>query len=70
MQLLAPEGFAHGFCVLSETAIFHCKCSEFQVQDCESGIRWPDPDLAIDWPFDDPNGSDFKQNCNKIHCNK
>ncbi len=48
-QIFIPEGFAHGFCVLSETALFHYKCSDFYAPQCEGGIIWSDPDVAIDW---------------------
>ena len=50
-QLYIPPGFAHGFCVLSDTALFAYKCSDFYAPDCEGGILWSDPDLAIDWPI-------------------
>ena len=53
-QIFIPEGFAHGFCVISDTALFHYKCSDFYASDCEGGIKWNDPGLAINWPFDDP----------------
>jgi dTDP-4-dehydrorhamnose 3,5-epimerase len=53
-QIYIPEGFAHGFCVLSETAIFTYKCSDFYAPDCEGGILWSDPALSIDWPVKDP----------------
>ncbi len=53
-QLFIPKGFAHGFCVLSEFALFAYKCSDFYVPDDESGIIWYDPDIGIDWPFEDP----------------
>jgi dTDP-4-dehydrorhamnose 3,5-epimerase len=53
-QIFVPEGFAHGFCVLSETALFHYKCSDFYAPECEGGIHWSDPDVAIDWPLDSP----------------
>ena len=49
-----PEGFAHGFCVLSETALFSYKCSDLYAPDCERGVLWNDPDLAIDWPVKNP----------------
>lgn len=49
-QLFVPAGFAHGFYVLSDTADFHYKCSDFYAQAEERGVRWDDPELAIDWP--------------------
>ena len=50
-----PESaFAHGFCLLSDTALFHYKCSDFYAPDCEGGILWSDPDVAIDWPLESP----------------
>lgn len=57
-QLFIPEGFAHGFCVLSATAHFLYKCSEYYSPNDESGIRWDDPDIAISWPIDAPILSD------------
>jgi dTDP-4-dehydrorhamnose 3,5-epimerase len=53
-QVYIPEGFAHGFCVLSETALFSYKCSDFYAPECERGVLWSDPDLAINWPINDP----------------
>lgn len=46
-----PEGFAHGFLVVSEVADFQYKCSEFYCPSCDTGIIWNDPDIAIDWPL-------------------
>ncbi|MBK5101669.1 MAG: dTDP-4-dehydrorhamnose 3,5-epimerase [Desulfobacteraceae bacterium] len=57
-QLFVPEGFAHGLCVLSETALVMYKCSDFYDPDSEWGIFWGDPDLGIDWPVQDPLLSD------------
>ena len=57
-QFFVPEGFAHGFCVLSETALFNYKCSDFYAPDCEKGILWSDPAIGIDWPVKDPILSD------------
>ena len=50
VQLFIPEGFAHGFCVLSETAEILYKCSEFYDPRDDRGILWSDPDLKIEWP--------------------
>jgi len=52
-MLFVPEGFAHGFCVVSEFAEFAYKCSDFYAPDTERGIIWNDPELAIPWPLDD-----------------
>jgi dTDP-4-dehydrorhamnose 3,5-epimerase len=51
-QIFIPEGFAHGFCVISEYAVFMYKCSDFYARECEGGILWSDPDLAIRWPVE------------------
>lgn len=53
-QLYIPIGFAHGFCVLSETAEFLYKCSEYYAPSGERGILWNDPDIGIAWPIKDP----------------
>lgn len=53
-----PEGFAHGFCVLSETATFTYLCTETYDRDADAGIRWNDSALAIDWPLSEPSLSD------------
>ena len=48
-QFFIPKGFAHGFAVLSETAVFQYKCDEFYHPEAEAGILWNDPELGIDW---------------------
>lgn len=48
-QLMIPRGFAHGFSVLSETAIFAYKCDNFYCKAAEGGLRFNDPALGIDW---------------------
>ncbi|MCD4763373.1 MAG: dTDP-4-dehydrorhamnose 3,5-epimerase [Desulfobacterales bacterium] len=53
-QMFIPEGFAHGFCVLSETAHFSYKCSDFYAPGDEGGIIWSDPDIGIKWPVKEP----------------
>lgn len=60
-QLWIPEGFAHGFCVLSETAYFSYKCTDEYAPDCEGGILWNDPDIGIKWPLEDVVLSDKDQ---------
>ena len=52
-MLYVPPGFGHGFVVLSERAQFLYKCTEEYDAAAERGIRWDDPDLAIDWPLRD-----------------
>lgn len=48
-QLFIPRGFAHGFAVLSDEAVFQYKCDRYYVPCSEGGILWNDPDLRIDW---------------------
>ena len=48
-QLFIPKGFAHGFAVLSEEALFEYKCDEFYHPEAECGIAWDDPHIGIDW---------------------
>jgi dTDP-4-dehydrorhamnose 3,5-epimerase len=55
-QLYVPDGFAHGFCVLSETADVIYKCSTYYDPAAESGFRFDDPEVGISWP----EGLDFQ----------
>ncbi|MFA6831269.1 MAG: dTDP-4-dehydrorhamnose 3,5-epimerase [Bacteroidaceae bacterium] len=48
-QFFVPRGFAHGFVVLSETALFQYKCDNYYAPESEGGIAWDDPDIHIDW---------------------
>ncbi len=57
-QLYVPPGFAHGFCVLSETADVLYKCTDVYRPDDEGGVAWNDPGLGIEWPAAAPRLSD------------
>lgn len=48
-QLFIPQGFAHGFAVLSDSAVFQYKCDSYYAPSSEGAIAWNDPDLGIDW---------------------
>lgn len=52
-QFYIPEGFAHGFLVLSDIAEFTYKCTDFYNPGDEGGIKWDDPEIGIEWPMDD-----------------
>lgn len=49
LQFFIPKGFAHGFSVLSDEALFQYKCDEYYAPQNEGALAWDDPDLAIDW---------------------
>ncbi|WP_017942180.1 MULTISPECIES: dTDP-4-dehydrorhamnose 3,5-epimerase [unclassified Thioalkalivibrio] len=51
-MLWVPPGFAHGFCVTSDTAEFQYKCTDYYAPEHERSIRWDDPDLGIAWPLE------------------
>ena len=51
-QFFIPRGFAHGFLVLSDEAIFTYKVDNPYAPQCDAGIRWNDPDVGIEWPID------------------
>jgi dTDP-4-dehydrorhamnose 3,5-epimerase len=57
-QMYIPENFAHGFCVLSDSAEFVYKCTDFYVPGDESGLMWNDAQLGIKWPIEQPILSD------------
>ncbi len=50
-QFMIPKGFAHGFAVLSDTAVFAYKCDDIYAPGDEGGIIWNDPEIGIEWPF-------------------
>lgn len=51
-QLYIPEGFAHGFLVLSDEAVFNYKCTDLYAPEYDGGVMWNDPDINIKWPLD------------------
>ena len=53
-QFLVPVGFAHGFCVISDTADVAYKLSSLYDPETEAGIAWDDPDVAVEWPISNP----------------
>lgn len=61
-QFFIPEGFAHGFAVLSETALFAYKCSKDYQADDEGGILFSDPLIGIEWPVENPILSEKDRN--------
>lgn len=50
-QFYVPEGFAHGFVVTSEEAVFNYKCTDFYAPEYDSGLLWNDPEVGIAWPL-------------------
>jgi dTDP-4-dehydrorhamnose 3,5-epimerase len=60
-QLWLPPGFAHGFCVLSETADFEYLCTDFYDAKDEGSIFWADPDIGIEWPLKEVHLSEKDQ---------
>ena len=61
-QFYVPEGFAHGYCVLSDQALFSYKCTDTYHPETQFAIRWDDPALGIEWPLDgEPSLSDKDQ---------
>ena len=54
-QLWIPPGFAHGFAVLSDAALFNYLCTDVYVKEGDAAIRWNDADLAVDWPISAPS---------------
>jgi len=53
-QFFLPPGFAHGFLVLSDMALFHYKCTDYYSPKDEQGFRWDDPEVGIKWPVENP----------------
>jgi dTDP-4-dehydrorhamnose 3,5-epimerase len=53
-QMWVPPGFAHGFCVLSDSADFFYKCTDLYHAECDRGVAWNDPDIDVKWPIETP----------------
>jgi dTDP-4-dehydrorhamnose 3,5-epimerase len=66
-QFWIPPGLAHGFLVLSDTADFEYKCTEYYDPDDEGCLAWNDPDLAIEWPNSEPLLSEKDQLGKRLH---
>lgn len=67
LQMYVPVGFAHGFCVLSETADLAYKCSSYYDPAAERGVAWNDPTIGISWPVRDPILSARDQRQPRLH---
>ena len=65
-QVLAPVGFAHGFCVLSDLADVTYKLSSYYDPETEAGIAWNDPDVSVEWPISDPQVSERDANAPRL----
>jgi dTDP-4-dehydrorhamnose 3,5-epimerase len=65
-QLYVPRGFAHGFCVTSETALFAYKCTDVYDARAEGSILWNDPEIGIPWPVSDPVLSEKDQRAPRL----
>lgn len=61
-QFWVPEGFAHGFLVTSDTALFAYKCSAPYNAKADAGVRWNDPEIGIKWPVEEPILSEKDKN--------
>ena len=60
-QFYVPAGCAHGFCVVSEEADFHYKCTDYYQPQDEGSLLWNDPAIGIDWPIENPTLSEKDQ---------
>jgi len=65
-QVWAPAGFARGFCVLSEVAEIQYKCTGLYNKNAESGVRWDDPRIGVQWPVSEPSLSEKDRNAQTL----
>jgi len=61
-QFYIPEGFAHGFCVTTPSALFCYKCTDIYNAKAEVALKWNDPDIGINWPVETPQLSEKDSN--------
>lgn len=66
-QIFIPEGFAHGLCVLSDSADVIYKCTDLYAPGDEYGILWSDPGIGIEWPVENPLLSDKDKVCPELN---
>ena len=65
-QLLVPIGFAHGFCVLTDTADVDYQLSSYYDPSTEAGVAWDDPEIGVEWPIDEPLLSERDRSAPKL----
>lgn len=65
-QLYIPEGFAHGFLVTSDAALFAYKCTARYNREAEAGVLWNDPEIGIEWPTEEPTLSEKDRNVPRL----
>jgi dTDP-4-dehydrorhamnose 3,5-epimerase len=68
-QFYIPKGFAHGFVVLSDEAVFAYKCTNFYHPNDEGGLAWDDPDIGVEWPLQEIGGAGAVQLSDKDKVN-
>ena len=66
-QLYIPPGFAHGFCVVSDSAEVVYKCTTVYKPEDDAGIAWNDPDIGIEWPLQNPIVSEKDRNAPRLN---
>ena len=65
-QLFVPDGFGHGFCVLSDVADVSYQLSSYYDPARESGVAWDDPEIGVEWPISDPILSERDRNAPRL----
>jgi dTDP-4-dehydrorhamnose 3,5-epimerase len=65
-QLWVPEGFAHGFVVTSDEALFTYKCTDYYHRESDRSLLWNDPQVGVEWPVAEPTLSDKDRNAPRL----